>query len=61
MVIDDVSQPSSKQSANAEVIAGEGNRQKGVKQLEGVTIPMFTAPGMLIKRENGEVCSLIGF
>lgn len=48
-------QPSSKQSANAEVIAGEGNRQKGVKQLEGVSIPMFTAPGMLIKRENGEV------
>ena len=48
-------QPSSKQSENAEVIAGEGNKAKGAKALEGVSIPMFSAPGMVIKRENGEV------
>eukprot|EP01036_Dinobryon_divergens_P031501 gene31501-40909_t len=48
-------QPSSKQSLNAEIVAGDGNRAAGVKKLEGVSIPMFTAPGMAIKRENGEV------
>ena len=41
---------------NAEIVAGDGNRAAGVKKLEGVSIPMFTATGMAIKRENGEVC-----
>jgi hypothetical protein len=51
-------QPSAKQSVNAEVVAGDGNRAAGVKKLEGVSIPMFTAPGMAIKRENGEVVGI---
>lgn len=48
-------QPSSKQSSNAELVAGAGNREKGVQALQGVSIPMFTAPGMVIRRESGEV------
>lgn len=48
-------QPSARQCENAEVVAGKGDRNKGVQALEGVSIPMFSAEGLAIKRANGEV------
>lgn len=44
-------QPSSRQYANAEKIVGE----KGAAKLQQVSIPMFSAKGLLMKRPNGEV------
>lgn len=40
-------QPSAKQSNHAERLAGSG--------VKGMTIPMFSAPGLVIQRANGEV------
>eukprot|EP00595_Chromulina_sp_UTEXLB2642_P001147 CAMPEP_0196762148 /NCGR_PEP_ID=MMETSP1095-20130614/1518_1 /TAXON_ID=96789 ORGANISM="Chromulina nebulosa, Strain UTEXLB2642" /NCGR_SAMPLE_ID=MMETSP1095 /ASSEMBLY_ACC=CAM_ASM_000446 /LENGTH=316 /DNA_ID=CAMNT_0042112543 /DNA_START=385 /DNA_END=1335 /DNA_ORIENTATION=- len=48
-------QPSSRQCENAEIIAGKGDTAKGSKALKGVSIPMFTAKGMAVKRPNGEI------
>eukprot|EP01039_Chlorochromonas_danica_P002941 gene2941-3209_t len=48
-------QPSARQCENAEVVAGKGDRNKGVQALEGVSIPMFSAEGFAIKRGNGEI------
>lgn len=43
-------QPSSKQCENAEVVAGKGDRARGKAALKGVSIPMFSAPGLVIQR-----------
>jgi len=48
-------QPSSRQCENAERVAGGGDPVKGEEKLKGVSIPMFTAKGMGIKRANGEM------
>lgn len=48
-------QPSSRQVQNAEIIDGNGNPAKGSKSLLGVSIPMFCAEGMVLKRSSGEV------
>ena len=48
-------QPSSRQCENAERVAGSGDAAKGAAALKGVTIPMFSAKGLAIKRSNGEV------
>lgn len=40
-------QPSAKQSSHAERLAGSG--------VKGMTIPMFSAPGLVLQRANGEV------
>lgn len=44
-------QPSSRQYANAEKVVGEN----GAAKLQQVSIPMFSAKGLLMKRPNGEV------
>ena len=49
------SQPSSRQCENAERVAGAGDLIKGAEALQGVSIPMFSAKGLAIKRANGEV------
>lgn len=36
-------------------MAGSGDAAKGAAALKGVTIPMFSAKGLAIKRSNGEV------
>jgi hypothetical protein len=36
-------------------VAGSGDAAKGAAALKGVTIPMFSAKGLAIKRSNGEV------
>jgi hypothetical protein len=36
-------------------VAGAGDATKGAEALKGVSIPMFSAKGLAIKRSNGEV------
>lgn len=48
-------QPSSRQCENAERVAGAGDAGKGRDKLKGVSIPMFSAKGMSIKRSTGEM------
>lgn len=36
-------------------MAGAGDATKGAEALKGVSIPMFSAKGLAIKRSNGEV------
>lgn len=48
-------QPSRRQVQNAEIIEGNGNPVKGAKSLLGVSIPMFCAEGMVLKRSGGEI------
>jgi hypothetical protein len=48
-------QPSSRQCQNAEELAGKGDAEKGAEALQGISIPMFSAKGLAIKRANGEV------
>ena len=50
-----MNQPSSRQCENAERVAGAGDTTKGAEALKGVSIPMFSAKGLAIKRANGEV------
>ena len=47
--------PSSRQCENAERVAGAGDVTKGAEALKGVSIPMFSAKGLAIRRANGEV------
>jgi len=44
-------QPSSRQCENAEIVVGKSNSQV----LQGLSIPMFTARGMLMERSSGEL------
>ncbi len=48
-------QPSSRQCEHADEIMGKGDLTKGHAAMKGVSIPMFTAKGMGVKRANGEV------
>ena len=50
-------QPSTRQCENAEKIATgkSGKPEVGVKAMKGISIPMFTAKGMTIKRAGGEI------
>jgi len=56
-------QPSSRQCENAERVVttreagkgGVGNKGSAAASLRGVSIPMFTAKGLSLRRANGEV------
>ena len=48
-------QPSIRQVQNAELVEGKGNQIKGAKSLQGISIPMFCAEGLVLKRANGEI------
>jgi hypothetical protein len=48
-------QPSTRQFENAEKIAAQSNSKKMSEKLNSVSIPMFSAKGLAIKRPTGEI------